>query len=185
MLASPSSAATGNASLGRHLIGDPIPHGTTLPSSFLTPYYTQFVNAENSVTATTGVATTIAVNGWRIKKSTRQLMIVTLIAITGTGKSASYLSAVADGAAASSVKSACSGASGVAPSLDEPVPNIPNSSYVRCHPGSNGTVVIAMATARANVFAILATTSTTLSQSALTAATRHQYGLLSKTGFRP
>jgi hypothetical protein len=183
VLASPSLAATGNPTLGRHLIHDPIANGMALPSSVLTSYYTSFVQQENASIQGSGISEAVAVTGWRAKHSTTQLMIVTLIAISAAGKSTSDLNALAVQTAASAGKNVCNGASKSGPALDVPIPRLPNSSYVRCQTSTSGTVVVATATVRANVVAVLVTSSATLSRSALTTATRQQYGLLSKKGF--
>jgi len=182
LLALPSFGATGNAGLGRHLIGDPIAQGVTLPSSVLSSYYTSFVNQQNS-SASSGVSELVAVNGWRNKHHKQQILFIALIAVTGKGKTASYLNFLAASTAASAGKTACNGAGTSTPAVDVPISNLSNSYYVRCQATSGGAVVVATTTTRKNVVAILLTTSTTLSQTALTNATRHQYGLLPKAGF--
>jgi hypothetical protein len=177
ILAPESAGAAGNASLTAHIISDPFPHGVREPASYVNGYVAGLQQVENSIAKDlNGASVAVAAEGWQASRGSKRGVLISLISLQQQGVSTSTLdNELALGANASAV-SFCTASTGLTPFLERPVATIPNSHFAVCAPvKGSGTIPETITTWRANVIALIQTSSATFNGSKVEDIVLHQY----------
>ncbi|HEY1831439.1 MAG TPA: hypothetical protein VGG38_14485 [Acidimicrobiales bacterium] len=177
ILAPESVGAAGNPSLATRIISDPFPHGVREPASYVNGYVAELQQVENAIAKDlNGASVSVAAEGWQASRGSKRGVLVSLIALQQQGVSKSALdNELALGANASAV-SFCTASTGLTPFLERPVATIPNSHFAVCGPvKGTGTIPETITTWRANVIALIQTSSATFTGSQIENMALRQY----------
>lgn len=170
-----STWAAGDRSLEGQIISDPFPGGVAASSAKLSSLASGMQEAMQSAAGKTGTTTATAAEGWHRAGSNSRFVFVVLAALNIPKQTASQLATQADAAASAAAGTFCSGASGAAPLAFSRVSQVPHGAFVKCSRSPDGLNAEAITTARANVFALVITTSSTVAHSKLISLALAQY----------
>ena len=168
----------GRCALQSLIVHDPLRGGISLPSTDLDALISSLQQAETSAGANYGISTSAAALGWHRVSSKSKTIVVILVALSSSGHSASSLNQAAVSASSSSAATVCAGAVASPPTVDVRVKGLPNSHYIRCTRSPTGVYLDGVTTARANIFAMLISSTATMSKSDLEAIAIRQFKTL-------
>jgi hypothetical protein len=174
-----STWAAGDRSLEGRIVSDPFAGGVAASSAKLSSLASGMQEAMRSAAGKYGATTATAAKGWYRAGSNTQFVFVVLVALNIPQQTASQLATQADAAASAEAGTFCSGASGAAPLAFSRVSRVPHGAFVKCSRSPDGLNAEAITTARANVFAMMITTESTVARSKLISLTLAQYRKLS------
>jgi hypothetical protein len=174
-----STSAAGDRSLERLIMSDPFPSGVAASPAKLSSLASGMQEAMQGAAGKYGATTATAAEGWYRGGSKTRFVFVVLVALNIPNQTASQLATQADAAASAEAGTFCSGASAAAPLVFSRVSRVPHGAFVKCSRSPSGINAEAITTARANVFAMVIATSSTVAQSKLTSLALVEYRKLS------
>jgi hypothetical protein len=176
------SGAAGNAALSRVIIANPQPGWKLLTKAQLNSYVSGINKAVASELSASDGSVATSANGWRTKDS-QKFVLVTLMAVAVKGLTGAPLAQQAQDAAGSAAVSFCSGATNASPQSNVALPAISGSHDATCAATSDGTVLQVITWSKANVVAMLITTTDSESASRFSSIAQAQYKKMSGSGF--
>jgi hypothetical protein len=176
------SGAAGNAGLSKYIISNP-QHGWAQLSKSQLNSFVSGVNKSigSSVSASDGSVITAA-NGWQ-KPGGTNFLLVTLLAVSVKGASASQTATQARDSAGAAAVSFCSGASNGNPQSNVALPSIAGSHDAICPAESNGAVPRVITWSKGNVIAMLVTVSGAVPDQKLASIAQAQFKKMRSAGF--
>jgi hypothetical protein len=177
----PSDAA-GNVGLSKYIISNP-QHGWAQLSKSQLNSFVSGINKSigSSVSASDGSVITAA-NGWH-KPGGTNFVLVTLLALSVKGASASLTATQAQASAGQAAVSFCSGASNGNPQSNVALPGIAGSHDAICPAESNGATPQVITWSKGNVIAMLVTVSGAVSDQRLSSIAQAQFKKMKSSGF--
>jgi hypothetical protein len=166
-------SALGDPRLDYEIITSPVPGWEPASAAKVRPLVTSLARVETAAASGYGGSAAVAGQGWDDPTQPKSSVLIALIGVSASGASASTLDQQVGRGAAVAADTFCEGATARPPVSETVVLSIPGSHHVQCGTAPNGSTLSAVTFGKANVLAIIFTTS--LSVDSLDAIAHRQY----------